>query len=208
MDKFMNLSQFDIGWQYMRATETILVGMISMNNERVIVSDHLVTEEEYRQATRYNSNSIMTPALFCLHQGIELLLKGFITYKARCGVITHDANELISAFDKYFPNETDLKTCFEDIISNPPIFVKAYMAANNIRNWKELYFSLRYPDRKDAMGIDYWYIHYPEEAYPRESEQEQVEALILDLHDLIKQINYLLEKAVSVYNQERIYEDE
>lgn len=203
----MNLSQFDIAWQYMHATDTILVSMISMNNERFIVRDHTLTEEEYFNATRYNSNSIMTPALFCLYQGCELLLKGFITFKTNSGINSHDAVELVSELDKCLPNEKELKKCFEDILYNPPTFVKAFMEANNISNWRELYFSLRYPDRKDVVGINYWFLHYPEEAYIGESEQDKVNSLILELKELLKKTNCLIEKAVGVYNKESIHEE-
>jgi len=158
-------------------------GMINSNNPNLVFSDHPLSNEELAKTYKYSSFNIILPTLFCLYQGLELLLKGFVNYKMEVKS-THDSEKFLKYFAALYRKETNVKRIFSEFINEPKGFIRSYMVLNNIVTIKQLYESFRYPDKKGKgdLFFDYQLLMYPRE---RNSYIYQVQQLHSDINNLI-----------------------
>lgn len=146
----MNHKQrFYVAHSYIEVCQNLIDEMLKNYNPRVVVSDHEIDESQVAERLRYSSPSVILPALFCLYQGIELLLKGFVLIKAHQKA-RHNAEELVQSFSKYYPEEEVLSVLFKQFVLQPPCFIKQYIELNRIKDISSFYNSLRYPDNNNS----------------------------------------------------------
>ena len=145
-------SRFYISGQYIHAAKNLFDGMLETKNPSVIISDHEISDEEMTEGLKKSSVNIILPALFCLYQGIELLLKGFVNIKSQKNN-GHEAEKLCEQFATYFQDEKELIELFNKFIFSPKTFINQYKRVNALNSTKLFYNSLRYPDLKDVLML-------------------------------------------------------
>ena len=148
--------RFYVAQQYTQAAKNLTDGMLKDENPHAVVSDHEISDEELEEGLRNSSGSIILPALFCLYQGIELILKGFINIRGKLEKSDlHKGDMLCNRFSELFVEELELSVLFNKFLNPPPQFIKEYMQLNNITDIIGLYNSLRYPDKNNGGVYDY-----------------------------------------------------
>lgn len=179
--------RFYISEQYIQASKNMIDGMLKTKNSLVIISDHRISNEELVDSLKYSSGSIILPALFCLYQGIELLLKGFVMHKAH-KKSCHKTEELCNDFSEFYKDEEELTSLLRKLIFSPEPFIKQYMDVNNLDSIELFYNSLRYPDSKGSGLTDYFILKYPNH-----------EDFLQQLNNIKNDINQLLPLSVKLF---------
>ncbi len=191
----INRNRFYIAEQYIQASKNLIQGMLDKNNPQFIISDEDITDDDFEKYLKYSSQKIILPALFCLYQGIELILKGFVNM-VQNNKGSHDAEKLCKEFSKYYVDETELQDLFNKFIFTPVTFIEEYKAENNIKKTKDLYNSLRYPDSnaEDSMPINHMQLKYPND----DIFLSQVKELMRDVEKMIRLSVILFHKSEEV----------
>ncbi len=175
-------SRFYVAQQYMQAAKNLIEGMLKDENPSVISSDHEISDDELAEGLRNSSQLIILPALFCLYQGIELILKGFINNKGKLEKNDlHKGDELCNRFSELYKEELELSALFNKFMISPPKFITEYMQLNNITSIINFYNSLRYPDKNNGETNDYYPLMYTN----NELFLPQVEELNQDIEQLL-----------------------
>jgi len=182
-------SRFYISEQYIQASKNLIDGMLETNNISVIISDHPITSDEMINGLKNSSGSIILPALFCLYQGIELLLKGFVNIKSQKNN-GHEAEALCKQFSEFYQDEEELISLFNKFIFSPRTFINQYKLANNLNSIRLFYNSLRYPERKDGSLTNYYQLKHPDN-----------EDFLPQLVDINNDINKLLLLSVKLFRK-------
>lgn len=97
MSTSKDYSRFYVAQQYIQAASNLISEMIRTENRSIALSSPSTPEKEIYEQTKHGSNSVIMPALFCLYQGLELILKGFIVIK-KDKTFSHDAENLLVEF--------------------------------------------------------------------------------------------------------------
>lgn len=179
--------RFYVAQQYIQASKNMIDEMLKRDNPYAVISEHDISADELVEDIRYSSHHIILPALFCLYQGIELLLKGFLMIKCKVE-IWHNAENLCGQFSKIYAEENELIGLFNKFVLCPKEFIREYIELNNITKISEFYNSLRYPDKKEKSdGVaTYTYRDYDPLMYPdNEFFLPQVEELNNDIGQLL-----------------------
>ena len=147
-------SRFFTAEQYIQASSNMIEGMLQTGNPFIIIANHKISSDELTDGLKFSSHNLILPALFCLYQGIELLLKGFVYIKSTKHS-KHNAEDLCRRFSDHYPEEVELIKLFSVFLSSPKEFIEEYKQTNNIQTVAEFYNSLRYPEQKDGRLYDY-----------------------------------------------------
>jgi len=175
-------SRFHVSQQYIQAALNLIAGMLYNGNPHAVVLDHYISEEEFKEGLRISSESIILPTLFCLYQGIELILKGFINKKGKLEQDDlHKGEMLCNRFSKLYMEEIELGKLFNKFLNTPPEFIKEYMQLNNITDIIGFYNSLRYPDKKNREIYNYDFLTNPD----NEKFLPQIKELNQDIEQLL-----------------------
>lgn len=163
--------RFYLAQQYIQVSQNLIDNMIASTNPHVVISSEPISDAEFKEKCKNSSHMVIMPTLFCLYQGIELLLKGFVYFKdeKRRG---HQMEALCDDFSKLYEEETALIKLFSGFISplkkpvcNNKEFIRDYMNRNKITSIAVFYNSLRYPDRSNDQSAspccDYFCLMYP-----------------------------------------------
>jgi len=179
LSKQFNKSWFYVAAQYVQASMNLLDGMINTGNRKIAISDHEMSDDEVNEQLRYSSQSIILPALFCLYQGIELILKGFVSYKSDHKP-THSFEKLLTQFLTHYDTECALSELFFKLIKSPVEFIAQYKDTNKIKDMGSLYNTLRYPDmNKKNVNYDLL-LHFDNQKF-----MFQVRGLGIDINRLL-----------------------
>lgn len=175
----MDIIWFKIGQQYLQVTLNIFDNIIKSNNSFTLILNEDFTEKDLYNHTRFNTSYVMLPMLFCLYQGIELMLKGFVCSK-KLKNYRHKTESILEDFKKIYPNETKLHELFDQLINKPLEFIRQYRNINGITDIMQLYNSFRYPDSA-SKRYKYQELYYPNN------------------ESFLPQINVLKEKIESIF---------
>ena len=191
--KFDDKSRFYLAQQYIQASQNLLNSMSKSGNPHVVTSDYPILEKEYLEEVKNSSHSVMMPTLFCLYQGIELILKGFVGLKNKENS-GHKLDVLCRRFSELYEEEHELNALFSEFVFSPRKFIYEYMRHNGITKTDEFYNSLRYPDKKvkgkTTSRHDYFYLKYPAN-----------EEFLPQLHDLSEDIGKLLRLSARLFQE-------
>lgn len=146
--------KFFVAEQYIRASKNLIDGMLETGNPLAILSDNEISDNELIEGLKNSSQSIILPALFCLYQGIELVIKGFVNIKDNIK-IRHDSAALLYKFLIFYPEEKELSALLNKFVHSPIHFINQYKQSNNIETIKEFYNSMRYPEQKNEKVHNY-----------------------------------------------------
>ena len=135
------------------------------------------------------------PALFCFYQGLELLLKGFVSLKCD-EKARHDMKKLVDNFVNYYGDNVELNDKLNYYISLNPPFIKEYCEINDISDLSTIntfYNSLRYCDiniPSEEKVWDYFCIKYPKN-----------ESFLPQIKTIIDDIDLIMEKSAKLFNE-------
>ena len=181
--------RFFVSEQYIQASKNLIDGMLANGNPLAIISNDEISSRELVEGLKDSSQSIILPALFCLYQGVELLLKGFVNIKSE-KKNGHEAEKLLKQFLTLYEEEKELIALFNKLIYEPKTFIKQYMQTNQLDSINTLYNSLRYSERKGRIPIDHYKLMYPNN-----------EELLPELIDLVHDIDQLLRWSVKLFRK-------
>jgi len=179
--------RFYIAEQYIRVSRGLFESILSSKNKMVVISDHEPSDDELYNATKDSSMFTILPALFCLYQGIELLLKGFVCLKSN-ERLKHKAEKLIEMFFVFYPGATSLGELFIKLIEKPEPFIDEFVSLNKIKNIEQLYTSFRYPEN-NCKQIDYTPLKYPDD-----------KAFLAQIQNICNDIKQVLLLSVSLFH--------
>ena len=140
------LGYWTIGIQYLHLVHAVSNETINQGNPHCIISDHLLTIEEYNKQSKWSDHNLIIPLLFNLYHGIEVLLKGFLTSRGVQFKASHKLSILFEEFQREFP-ETDLVTLFEKYINQEhlPKILDDFCKTSNI-TMNDYFQSLKYAE--------------------------------------------------------------
>lgn len=182
-------SRFFVSEQYIQASKNLIDRMLPNGNPLVLISNDEVSEHELIEGLRNSSQNIILPALFCLYQGVELLLKGFVNVKSK-KKNGHEAEKLYNQFLTLFEEEKELVDLFNKFIYKPKTFIKQYMETNQLNSINILYNSLRYSELKGGRQVDYYKLMYPNN-----------DEFLSELFDLVHDIDQLLQWSIKLFRK-------
>jgi hypothetical protein len=145
-------SRFYVAEQYIQASKNLIDGMLRTENPLGIISDDPISSDDLKEGIKNSSLSIILPTLFCLYQGIELILKGFVDEEYK-DTSRHEAELLCEKFSVLYSDENELSALLKKFVFSPKQFIREYLELNNIElgSISEFYNSLRYPDKKETV---------------------------------------------------------
>lgn len=141
---------FFVGQNYIKIANILIDGMIKDKN--LVISKELLSDEECEERRKFCANNVCLPCLFCLYQGIELILKGFV-YSKQEGKHAHNIETLYGDFAEYNNEQFELISLLKKFIFDPINLIKKYKLKNEIITMSDFYNFLRYPDKKIFRNI-------------------------------------------------------
>lgn len=183
---FLTLSE-----KYLRLVKNVLEESIWQQNKHVVVMDSDITEEVYEAETKWSDFNVLIPVLFNFYHGLELLLKGLLSFTENPDLQAHhDAQELLKDFKNHFEGEKELTKTLEKYLNHDymPELLARCLADNNMEI-KDLYIFLRYPsDRSFQKIYDYINLKY-----------NSTDAIPF-FNEMVNDINILTRCSVGLYN--------
>ena len=105
---YLRLSQ-----QYLITSQLILQELRKNRNVNYVVSDKEIKDEEFWEITKWSDSNTLTPALFILRHGMELLVKGLSGWAE----IEHPKNHHVEDMLKIIKNDKRFKDDLIKLIS-------------------------------------------------------------------------------------------
>jgi hypothetical protein len=179
---FLQLSQ-----QYLLTSKLILQQLRDSNNISVIVSDHKIETYELIEATKWSDFNTLTPALFLLRQGMELLVKGLAIWIDEDPADTHQTGKMIDYLrnDKRFSN--DYIELISSYVGSGPKqrLIQEFGDTNRLENYdSKLNEALRYPITKKGEGKR---INFTSLRYRHDEILEDIDNIICDIEKVLKE---------------------
>lgn len=159
----IGLAFLTLAEKYLRLIKNVLEESIRQQNKHVVVMDSDITEEVYEEETKWSDFNVLIPVLFNFYHGIELLLKGLLSFTDNYDLQAHhDAQELLKDFKEHFAGEKELIRILEMYLSHNfvPELLATCLTDNNMKI-KDFYIFLRYPSDCSFQKIfDYLNLKY------------------------------------------------
>lgn len=152
------LSFWTTAIDYLALVENVANETIKQGNVWTLVRGHKegpITDAEYVNATQWSDHRIITPLLYNLYHGIELLVKGFLLAPPASTVeAKHTLQKLCCEFVQKYPQETEINRFlikYTEEASLPPL-LSEFLKSNKL-SFKELYQALRYPSDVNFQNL-------------------------------------------------------
>lgn len=197
-------NRFLLAQQYLTVSKNLLDLMIKNKNKRVYIRK--VTDgknaniDEIFENLKNSSVFTIIPTIFSFYQGLELIIKAFVLIAKPDLKLTHDIKLSFNEFAKIYTKEKEIISLCERYLNESDTsltFLKQFQEDNNIRNSKELYNALRYPEsRENEQSIKYYSLIY----YDNKQFVPQIKQLSTDIQTLIKYSVKLYRKSEDLYN--------
>lgn len=146
-----DLAFLTLSFKYFFIVENSLNETIKQGNLHILISD---TETfDYHERTKWSDFNILTPALFCLYHGLELLMKGLALNQLGKFEEKHNLVDLCRKIDK----SPGIPKRLRKLLTKYVFYrgrelgpIRSFLRANRIANADGLYAKLRYP----IKGLD------------------------------------------------------
>jgi hypothetical protein len=156
------LQYFTLAEKYLHTSGKIFKQIREGGNSHVLVFDNDDCGRDYEEQTMWSDFHVLIPALFLFYHGLELMIKGLIKHNST----EHNIELLFKEIKINYSDRADLINIFEKyiIFEKYSEIWKKYIEANELKDTKGLYFSLRYPtDNSFKNPYNYLPIKYQEE---------------------------------------------
>lgn len=139
---------FALAEQYLTTSKLIMEQIIANENMWIMISDEPIEMAAYNEATKWSDFNTLTPALFLLEHGIELLLKGLLLWSGNDYEINHNVNEIIETLKKDRRINKDLFCLLDNYVGSSPKrdIIKDFLQINEHIKANRLHIELRYPE--------------------------------------------------------------
>lgn len=144
------LKYWEISFMYIQLAQRVAENTLSTGNPIGVISDIEISDEEFLSKTQWSDFNVILPLLFNFYHGIELLLKGFLIVKKKEVKKTHRLSELLTEFNKHFPNHSIYSAMSRYIFQDQLIEPLRTFCSGSI-TMDEFYQSLKYPENKKGI---------------------------------------------------------
>lgn len=156
----MSKEYFILANQYLETSKLLLKELIENDNLTCGIGS---TEKEAYDKMMENSlksdTTLFIPMLFNCHQAMELFVKGLLLLNNVYVQETHEVSLLISDLKIIYGEKSDTYKTINRFYKNQINIINNFKTTNAITTTKELYESLRYPE-KGGKKYDYYDLKY------------------------------------------------
>ena len=147
---------FLLGDQYFETAKLLLETLINNGNSNAGIGK--TEEEAYKQMVENVSKSdlyLFVPAIFNCLQSTELFIKGLLLLNNIEINDTHDVQKLLEKIKNSYTENSAVFKEFKRMYYSQENILKEFKKDNNITNSRDLYMSLRYPEKNDKKHTEY-----------------------------------------------------
>ena len=145
---------------YLEVSKLILETLITNDNSNAGLGKTPEKAEENMRSNDIKSDStLFIPMIFNSFQSIELFIKGLLLLNNVKPEEIHEISKLLPALETIYGEQSEIYKSINKFYSNQVEIIKEFKKNNNITNMKELYESLRYPEKNDKI-YEYSYLKY------------------------------------------------
>ncbi|WP_303820621.1 HEPN domain-containing protein [Actinobacillus minor] len=147
------LGYWSMGQRFLKTSSLIAKEIVNSGNDILILSDKPLSEAEYDKQTKWNERNVAIPALFNFYHGIELMLKGFLSFHKENSK-GHKFSQLLERLVKIIPNEDEFINLIKSYTCDlQESSIVAIFNNDNSIDIDEWYQSLKYPE--STKGKEY-----------------------------------------------------
>lgn len=147
---------FRLADQYFVTAQILLETLINNDNSNAGIGK--TQEEAYEQMKKNTSCSdlyLFIPAVFNCLQSTELFIKGLLLLNDKEIEGNHESQSSLSIIRDVYGEKSTFYKEFNKMYNSQEDIIKQFKKENNITNTKDLYESLRYPEKKDESRTPY-----------------------------------------------------
>lgn len=156
-----SMDEKTIGWlrlsfQFLDTGSLIIEKIIANKNTNYVISKKEISEKQFLEETKWSDFNTLTPALFLITHGFELLIKGLSTYLNVKIKKTHNISILVSELQKNNLNiDSTLISLINKYVGENPVseLIGNFLEANPFVN--NIHVDIRYPNGKNNEDIDF-----------------------------------------------------
>ena len=150
-----SLKFYKVGHQFLNSAIILLENLVQSKNKKFVISEYEITEDEYKENTKYSDFNIIIPVLFNYYHGLELIIKGALEQVGKLGRDRHDIISLSNRLKEEYKEDEKFANCIIEKIDNPIINISKFKEDNENIDAFSLYEALRYPDNPKGQLINY-----------------------------------------------------
>lgn len=140
-----------LSFQFLDTSKTIIEETIASENKWCIIDDKPIDFDNYLEKTKWSDFNTLVPSIFLFLHGLELLMKGLISYYDNDIPKNHKVSSLLNTLKSNNIDNELISTLEKYVGENPSnSIIKEFIGINNNFNSNNIHINIRYPEGKQG----------------------------------------------------------